>query len=101
MRVWPRIPPPRTDQERAHRLQQQTIALASAPDTHPLWVTVLQIVDEHEQNMKDRMLEENLTNEQRQYGAGLAAGAQYLANALRDAKLRAAQVASRQKKEAE
>jgi len=86
-----------TETERKHRTLQQRIALASVPNTHPLWVTILQIVDEHERNMVARVMEERLSNEERHYNAGLAAGAEYLANALRDMKAQAELDARKQK----
>lgn len=87
----PRIFPRRTaaaltPQEIKHRQLRQRLALAGVADAHPLWVTVLEIVDEHGRNMQARAIEEKLSNEERHYNAGLAASAEYLANALRDLK---------------
>ena len=88
-----------TPAELKTRTLQQRIALAGTPDSHPLWQTVLQIVDEHERNMLSRVLEERLTSEERHYMAGLAASAEYLANALRDLKAAADVEAGKRKRE--
>ena len=94
-----RTPAPTDDFGRKHRQLQQRIALASIPDDHALWQTVLEIVDEHERNMMARVLEERLSGEERHYNAGLAASAEYLANALRDLKAQAVAESRRHKTE--
>lgn len=80
--------PPTAAEAKARELRQLH-TLASMDAEHPVWVTILEIVDDHEGNMVDRVMAENLTDEQRHYAAGLAADARYLGNALRDLKLRA------------
>jgi hypothetical protein len=92
-----RTPAALTEAERKHRVLAQRLALAGVPDSHPVWRTVLELVDEHERNMMARALEEKLTSEERHYNAGLAASAEYLANALRDFKA-AAEIESRKRK---
>lgn len=84
-----RTPATLTDTEAKHRVLTQRLALSGVPDSHPVWRTVLELVDEHERNMMARALEEKLSSEERHYNAGLAASAEYLANALRDFKARA------------
>lgn len=88
-RVGTRVTRPSTEAEAKARTVRQLHTLASMPAEHPVWVTILELVEEHEQNMMGRVIEENLTSEQRHYNAGLAAGAEYLANALRDMKAKA------------
>lgn len=80
---------PASDAAAKARALRQLHALASIEPEHPLWITVLEIVDDHEANMVDRAIAENLTADQRHYAAGLAADARYLGNALRDLKTRA------------
>lgn len=89
-----------TAAEAKARELRQLHTLASMDAEHPVWVTILEIVDDHEGNMVDRVIEENLSDEQRHYRAGLAADARYLGNALRDLKLRAdAELRAKQKSE--
>ena len=99
-RWFNRTRPPASDQEAKHRALRQRHALASVSLDHPLWVTVLEIVDEHERNMMQRAIEEKLSDGDRHYNAGLAASAEYLANALRDLKAQADREA-RQRQNAE
>lgn len=76
----------RTKAEQAHRELQRDIALASMAPDHPQWQAVLDLVDEHSARETDGALAPNLNNDQRQYAAGAAATAVYLAEYLRDAK---------------
>lgn len=99
-RVFLKRTKPAVDREEARRRElQRQIALASVPEDHPLWQAVLEIVDEHERNMVQRVLLEGITSEERHYTAGLAASAEYLANALRDLKAQAVKDQARQKGE--
>lgn len=88
-----------TDAERTHAELQRDIALAGIHDGHPLWQAVLMLVDEHAESEGKAALAPNLTNEQRQYTAGCAATADYLAQMLRDARALAAQRIAKQKRE--
>jgi len=88
-----------TDLERQHAELQRDLALAGIPETHPVWQAVLELVDEHAQRELDAALMPNLTNEQRQFAAGAAATADYLAQMLRDARALAGQKSRKQKAE--
>jgi hypothetical protein len=82
---------------KAHEEMQRDLVLAGITDAHPVWQAVLSLVDEHAQRELEGALAPNLTNEQRQYASGAAATADYLAQMLRDARLLAAQKASKHK----
>jgi len=75
-----------TEAARKHAELQRDMALAAMPADHPLWLAVLSLVDAHAERETEGALSPNLTNEQRQYAAGAAATADYLAQYLRDAK---------------
>ena len=72
--------------EKAHAELQRDVALAGIADTNPMWQAVLSLVDETAQGEIEGALTPGLTNEQRQYAAGCAATAEYLAQKLRDAR---------------
>lgn len=91
---------PANEQERKHREVQRVIALASMPSSSPLWVAVLEIVDEHERNMLAEVLHPGLSDADRHYYAGRAAAAELLANAFRDLK-QAADLKARKLKDEE
>lgn len=87
-----------TEAERAHAELQRDMALANIDEKHPLWQAVISLVDEHADSEQRAALAPNLTNEQRQFTAGCAATADYLAQMLRDARLMAAQRLAKQKR---
>jgi hypothetical protein len=76
---------------------ERDLALAGIREDHPVWQAVLLLVDECAQGALEGALAPNLTNEQRQFGAGAAANAEYVATLLRDARLLAAQRAAKVK----
>jgi len=87
----------RTPAEQAHAELVRDMALAGVTAEHPVWLAVLSLVDEHAQGELEAALKPNLTDEQRQYAAGAAATADYLAQMLRDARCLAAQRMAKQK----
>jgi hypothetical protein len=76
-----------SDAARSHAELARDMALAGVDEGHPVWNAVLSLVDEHAESEGKAALAPNLTNEQRQYAAGAAATAEYLAQMLRDARL--------------
>jgi hypothetical protein len=83
--------------ERAHAELQRDIALAGISDEHPVWQAVLSLVDETAQGELEGALAPNLTDAQRQYAAGCAATADYIAQKLRDARALAGQKMGKRK----
>lgn len=83
--------------EQSQRELRRDIALAGLRDDHPVWVAVLGLVDDHAGRETDAALSPKLNNDERQYTAGAAASANYLAQMLRDARQLAEQRMAKQR----
>lgn len=77
---------------------ERLLVLAGRPEGDALWQTVLSYADEHARNELLTALGPNLSNEQRQYAAGRAAGAEDWASALRDLRIAAEREGNRLKR---
>jgi hypothetical protein len=86
-----------TDAERSHAERERDMALAGTPDNDPTWQAVLALVDEHAESECTGALAPGLTDDQRQFAAGAAATADYLAKMLRDARVLALQRLAKEK----
>lgn len=89
--------PPANAAEQARAELQRDLALAGVQEDHPLWQAVLGLVDEHAGRETDAALSPKLNNDERQYTAGAAASANYLAQMLRDARQLAEQRMAKQR----
>ena len=88
---------PETEAERAHAELARDMALAGVTESDPVWLALLSLVDEHAERETAAALAPNLTNEQRQYTAGAAATADFVAQMLRDARTMAQQRMAKKK----
>ena len=75
------------EQQRANL--ERLLALAGVGDSNPVWKTLLSYADEHAANEGESALRPDLTDAQRHYNAGRAAGALDFALALRDLRTQA------------
>lgn len=101
MNLFARLFKSSTDAARKHAELQRDIALAGVHEEHPVWQAVLSLVDEHASRETEAALAPKLNNEERQYTAGAAASANYLAQYLRDARVLAKQRLDRERKREE
>jgi hypothetical protein len=87
--VYERLPAFVSGHERARADLERLMVLAGTRQEDPLWKTVLSYADEHARNERDAALAPALTDGERQYRAGRAAGAEDFATALRALRVRA------------